>query len=177
MEFALRIIFAVGVLWTMVVFLLVLHEYGHAWAMNKVGIKAEVIVIGSIKLFEFKIDGVVHRFGLLPLIGYVSSAGYLRATLDKRAFIAAAGPMMSFAIGALFIFIGMATQTWLAVRFGSMSLFLCAFNLIPLPPLDGWPILEWVLFKRGIVVKEFTKRRLLAVGWAVIFAIIALSMF
>ncbi|MYM92792.1 site-2 protease family protein [Duganella vulcania] len=175
MEFALRLIFAIGVLWTMVVFLLVLHEYGHAWAMNKVGIKAEMIVIGSVKLFEFKLDGVVHRFGLLPLVGSVTSAGYMRANINKRAFVAAAGPLMSFVIGLVFIFAGMITHTWLAVVCGKCSIFLCVTNLIPLPPMDGWPMLEWALYRRGIVVKEFTKRRLLAVGWVVIGVIMFLS--
>lgn len=177
MELALRIAFAVGVLWTMVVFVLVLHEYGHVWAMNKVGVKAEIIVIGSIKIFEFKIDGVVHRFGILPLMGYVTSAGYMRAPIDKRAIIAAGGPLMSFAIGVLFIFVGMIAQSWLAVVCGKASIFLCVTNLIPLPPMDGWPILEWFLFKRGIIIKEFTKRRLNAVGWLVIGAVMFLSMY
>lgn len=172
MELILRLMLAIGVLWAMVTFVLIIHEYGHVAAMNKVGVKPDEISIGTLTVFEVKIGGLVHKFGLFPIVGYVVSEGYLRAGVSKRAIIAAGGPLASVLLGVLFLAAGYLTQNWLVVICGQASLFLAITNLIPLPPMDGWPLLEWALHKRGIVVPEFTKRKLLAAGWAVIGAVI-----
>ncbi len=169
-EFILRLLLALGAVWTLVVFVLMLHEYGHIWAMNKVGIKPDMIVIGSVKLFEFKLDGVIHRFGIFPLMGYVASKSYTRAAIPQRAVVAVGGPLMSLVLGVMFIGFGIVTGNPLILICGKSSIFLAVTNIVPLPPMDGWPLLEWILLKRGIKVKEPTKKRLLAIGWTVIAA-------
>lgn len=176
MELIFRLVLAICVLWAMMTFILVMHEYGHCWAMNKVGIKPDEISVGTLTIFQVKIGGVPHKFGLFPIVGFVASAGYMSAGVSKRAVVAGGGPLASVLLGVLFLAAGYVTQNWLIVICGQASLFLAVTNLIPLPPMDGWPLLEWALFKRGIVVREFTKRKLLAAGWVVIGIVIFLAM-
>jgi Zn-dependent protease/CBS domain-containing protein len=111
---------------------LLLHEFGHALQARREGIE-----IDGITLWLF--GGVARFKGSFP------SAG-----AEFR--VAIAGPLVSLALGVLFVLIAFingipsvvdGAVSWL----GYINLSLLAFNLIPAPPLDGGRILHAALWR------------------------------
>jgi Zn-dependent protease len=159
---------AAYILWNLLAILLALHEYGHLYAMNRLGIRADKVVIGNVKLFTIKIKGLPFEFGLLPLFAYVSSKAYERADSRKRAIVAAAGPAISAATGVIFYAINFVHPIWLVGLCAKGSLILVATNLIPLPPLDGWTMIEHFVLKTGIKITPRGRQYLLGAGFVAI---------
>jgi Zn-dependent protease/CBS domain-containing protein len=111
---------------------LLLHEFGHAIQARREGIE-----IDGITLWLF---GGVARFK-----GSFRSAG-----VEFR--VAIAGPLVSLALGVLFVLIAVipgipsavdGVVSWL----GYINLTLLVFNLIPAPPLDGGRVLHSALWR------------------------------
>jgi Zn-dependent protease len=110
---------------------LLLHEFGHALQAQRDGMEIE-----GITLWLF--GGVAKFRGMFP------SAG-----AEFR--IAVAGPLVSLAIGVLFVAIAWAsglpkTVDGVAAWLGYINLMLLVFNLIPALPLDGGRILRSLLW-------------------------------
>jgi Zn-dependent protease len=110
---------------------LLLHELGHALEARREGME-----IDGITLWLF--GGVAKFRGMFP------SAG-----AEFR--IAIAGPLVSLAIGALFVVIAWATEMadsvdGVAAWLGYINLVLLVFNLIPALPLDGGRVLRSALW-------------------------------
>jgi Zn-dependent protease/CBS domain-containing protein len=108
------------------------HEFGHALQARREGIE-----IDGITLWLF---GGVAKFK-----GSFQSAG-----AEFR--VAIAGPLVSLALGALFVLIAVipgipsavdGVVSWL----GYINLTLLVFNLIPAPPLDGGRVLHAALWR------------------------------
>jgi Zn-dependent protease len=135
---------AMGVTATAIFFAcLILHELGHAIQARRDGVTIE-----GITLWLF--GGVAKIAGELP-----SAGAELR--------IAAAGPVVSLILGALFLAEaaawpgpgGIHTElAWL----GYINLTLVAFNLIPALPLDGGRILRSILWARSGDFAAATRR-------------------
>ena len=111
---------------------LLLHEFGHALQARREGIE-----IDGITLWLF---GGVARFK-----GSFRSAG-----AEFR--VAIAGPLVSLALGGLFVLIALVPGSPSAVDgvvswLGYINLTLLAFNLIPAPPLDGGRVLHAALWR------------------------------
>jgi Zn-dependent protease/CBS domain-containing protein len=111
---------------------LLLHEFGHALQARREGIE-----IDGITLWLF---GGVARFK-----GSFRSAG-----AEFR--VAIAGPLVSLALGVLFVLIAFVPGSPSAVDgvvswLGYINLTLLAFNLIPAPPLDGGRVLHAALWR------------------------------
>jgi Zn-dependent protease/predicted transcriptional regulator len=111
---------------------LLLHEFGHALQARREGIE-----IDGITLWLF---GGVARFK-----GSFRSAG-----AEFR--VAIAGPLVSLALGVLFVLIALVPGSPSAVDgvvswLGYINLTLLAFNLIPAPPLDGGRVLHAALWR------------------------------
>jgi Zn-dependent protease len=110
---------------------LLLHELGHALRARREGIEIE-----GITLWLF---GGVARFK-----GLFASAG-----AEFR--VAVAGPLVSLAVGLLFVLLALthlpqafgAVFAWL----GYINLTLLAFNLLPALPLDGGRVLRALLWR------------------------------
>src|SRR5215216_7132688 len=126
---------AMGIVAAFLFFLsILLHEFGHAFQARREGIE-----IDGITLWLF--GGVARFKGMFP------SAG-----AEFR--IAIAGPLVSLAIGALFVL-----AAWLldlpravdgvAAWLGFINLFLLLFNMIPALPLDGGRVLRSALWARS----------------------------
>ncbi|MGA2279346.1 MAG: site-2 protease family protein [Verrucomicrobiota bacterium] len=139
--------------------LLTFHEFGHAWVALKCGddtaklqgrVSLNPIVhidlIGTVLLPLFMIFGPssVSRFVLgwakpVPVNTY-----NLRNPNRDDILVTMAGPAMNLIlavalvalarVGLLVHLVPMANVCW---QFASLSLLLCFFNLIPIPPLDG----------------------------------------
>ena len=125
---------------------LLLHEYGHALQARRDGMEIE-----GITLWLF--GGVAKFRGMFP------SAG-----AEFR--IAIAGPLVSLALGLLFLGVPMllnlpATVDGVLFWLGSINIALLVFNLLPALPLDGGRVLRSILwYARG----EFVSATRLAAG-------------
>ncbi len=119
-----------------------LHELGHKFVAQRYGAWAEFRMYPLGLLLAI----MMSFFGFLfAAPGAVYIAG--RVTKKQNGLISLAGPMVNLAIGGIFLI------AWLIYPFGTagyilslialMSLFLCGFNLIPIPPLDGYKIAVW----------------------------------
>ena len=111
---------------------LLLHEFGHALQAKREGMEIE-----GITLWLF--GGVAKFKGMFP------SAG-----AEFR--IAVAGPLVSLALGVLFVLIGWLAGTPEAVDavaawLGYINLSLLVFNLLPALPLDGGRVLRSLLWR------------------------------
>jgi len=141
------------------VVLLTFHEFAHAWAAWKLGddtarlqgrLSLNPIVhidpIGTVALPLFMIFGPagLTRFA----IGWAKPVPFNPANLRNRwrdeMLIAMAGPEMNIilaialvAFARVAVMFGSSEMTDLFLQMAGLSLLLCFFNLIPIPPLDG----------------------------------------
>ncbi len=141
------------------VVLLTFHEFAHAWTAWKCGddtarlqgrLSLNPIVhidpIGTVLLPLVMIfaSPTVGRF----LVGWAKPVPFNPANLHSRwrdeMLIAMAGPAMNIilavalvAFARVAVMFGSDTATELFLQMAGLSLLLCFFNLIPIPPLDG----------------------------------------
>jgi Zn-dependent protease len=146
------------------VVLLTFHEFAHAWTAWKCGddtarlqgrLSLNPIVhidpIGTVLLPLIMIfaSPTIGRF----LVGWAKPVPFNPAFLNKRwrdeMLIAMAGPAMNIILAV--VLVGLArvavifnsySATELLLQMASLSLVLCFFNLIPIPPLDGSHVLR-----------------------------------
>jgi Zn-dependent protease len=141
------------------VILLTFHEFAHAWAGWKCGDPtaksmgrltlnpiAHIDPIGTVLLPLIMIfaSPTVGRF----LIGWAKPVPFNPANLRNRwrdeMLIAMAGPAMNIILAVALVgfarvavMFGSDEMTGLFLQMAGLSLMLCFFNLIPIPPLDG----------------------------------------
>ena len=146
------------------VVLLTFHEFGHAWVALKCGDDTarlqgrcslnpivHIDLIGTVLLPLFMIFGPsgVSRF----MIGWAKPVPVnpynLRNPRVDDILVSMAGPAMNLILAVALValarigLIGHWEQfTGLCVQMAALSLLLCFFNLIPIPPLDGSHVLR-----------------------------------
>lgn len=107
---------------------LFIHEYGHAYAMKRSGLKVKGIY-------------------LLPFIGGMALSE--RTTSHWQDFkIAIAGPAFGTAGAIVAYWLWLETQYAALALFAAISLLLNLFNLLPMVPLDGGRIMQAAAFSR-----------------------------
>lgn len=125
---------------------LALHEIGHWAELHRCGIRLSRITLGlgpSVRLW-----GRLH-LALFPFGASVSPdpAAWAQASAHTRFKVALAGPVASFICAGVLAAVGLlypnATQGMMA--FASLHFAIGAFNILPVPPLDGWHILTELL--------------------------------
>jgi tetratricopeptide (TPR) repeat protein len=127
--------------WSELVILIIVlfvHEAGHLIAM---------------KLFKY--SDVKMLF--LPLMGAVITSRDQSPYSARRALVSIAGPMPGLLIGLVFAILYAATHERQYYDIASMFIFLNAFNLLPLYPLDGGSFFDAILFSRNYVVEVVFK--------------------
>jgi Zn-dependent protease len=146
------------------VVLLTFHEFAHAWMAGKRGDDTarlqgrlslnpivHIDLIGTVLLPLFMIFGPsqLTTFAL----GYAKPVPFNPANLSNLArdemLIAMAGPAMNIILAVVLVgfarvavMFGSDEVTGLLLRMAALSLLLCFFNLIPIPPLDGSHVLR-----------------------------------
>jgi Zn-dependent protease len=146
------------------VVLLTFHEFAHAWMAWKLGddtarlqgrLSLNPIVhidpIGTVlvPLIMIFASPTVGRF----LVGWAKPVPFNPANLGNRwrdeMLIAMAGPAMNIilavalvAFARVALIFGSAATVELFMQMAQLSLLLCFFNLIPIPPLDGSHVLR-----------------------------------
>lgn len=121
---------------------LALHEVGHWAELTRQGIRTTKITFGlgpSVRLF-----GCIH-LGIFPLGASVSPepAAWAAASPHNRFRVALAGPLASFTCAALFLALSFSYPSARAglQALATLHFVIGAFNVIPIPPMDGWHIL------------------------------------
>lgn len=140
------------------VILLTFHEYGHAWMASKCGDNTardlgrcslnplvHIDLIGTVLIpmmqIFFPVVGAI-------LIGWAKpvpvNPNNLRNEKVDDVLISLAGPWMNLLLAVLFIglakvgdMLGYTNFTEFSMMTAVLSLVLCFFNLLPIPPLDG----------------------------------------
>jgi Zn-dependent protease len=153
-----------------VIFAITLHEAAHAYAAKYFG-DTTAFVAGRMTLDPFK---HIDPFGTiaLPLLLYVMSKGTfvfgyarpvpvnfgaLRKPRQHAAWVALAGPLANFVMAFGWLLVGLAAAAsggpdGFAYEVGAAglktNLLMFAFNLVPIPPLDGGRVLTSMLPNR-----------------------------
>lgn len=143
--------------------LLTFHEFAHAWVAHKCGDDTarlrgrlslnpvvHIDLIGTVVLpLAMIFISPVSRF----LIGWAKpvpvNLANLRHPFRDDILIALAGPAMNLLLAVVLVglarvamLFGSEEAALLLLRTASLSLVLCFFNLIPIPPLDGSHVLR-----------------------------------
>jgi Zn-dependent protease len=146
------------------IILLTFHEFAHAWTAWKLGDDTarlqgrlsinpivHIDLIGTVLFPLFQIFGPsnITRFA----IGWAKPVPFNPANLGNRwrdeMLIAMAGPAINVVLAVALVafarvalMFNSAEATSLLLQMASLSLLLCFFNLIPIPPLDGSHVLR-----------------------------------
>jgi Zn-dependent protease len=158
---------SLGVLFTLAIFLcVVLHEFGHALAAKRYGIRTRDIT-------------------LLP-IGGVARLERMPDEPRQELLVALAGPAVNVVL-AFLLFIGLAATDNLVapetmgVAHGSfferllfVNLFLVAFNMIPAFPMDGGRVLRALLATRMEYTRATSVAAALGQGIALVFGLLGI---
>ncbi|AKH33343.1 Peptidase family M50 [candidate division SR1 bacterium Aalborg_AAW-1] len=158
-----------------------LHEYAHAWMANRLGDPtprnqgrltpnpiAHIDPVGFILIF-------LIGFGWGRAVQY--NPHYLKNPLWDELKIALAGPAMNIllSIGAIIILIiyqliagagqDLVTAFWM--QFAFMNIALAVFNMIPIPPLDGYRVIK--VFAPRLMTQVEQYGQYIILGFALLF--------
>lgn len=119
-----------------------MHELAHKFMAQRYGAWAEfrIFPLGLLMAVIFSFMGFVFA---APGAVYISG----RLTRLQNGLISLVGPGLNLSLGAAMMFIGTVlplTDLTLAVYLiGRINIFLALFNLLPIPPLDGYKVATW----------------------------------
>ena len=108
---------------------LLVHEAGHFVAMRHFGYR-------NVRLF------------FIPFFGAATAGVGTTAVGWQRVVVALAGPMPGIILGFAMVWLGRALDNHSCDLAGFFFVFLNAFNLLPLLPLDGGQVLNETVFSR-----------------------------
>jgi len=161
----------------LLIFSIILHEIAHGYAAFALGDptakNAGRLTLNPLPHIDLVGSVLIPAFLVLTsagfLFGWAKPVPYNPLNLRNQRFgeglVAIAGPAMNIAIAIIFS---------LVIRFGSalpdtfialaalvvlINLFLGLFNLIPIPPLDGYTVLRSVLpYKFALMFRNFERK-------------------
>lgn len=109
---------------------LIMHEYGHVWAMRKSGIKTKGMYF-------------------IPFMGAVAVMDELVHRARDEAFISIMGPVFGLVLFVLPCYIWWyLTGSEIAAAITALSAFINVINLLPIMPLDGGRMLKSICYSQ-----------------------------
>jgi tetratricopeptide (TPR) repeat protein len=121
-----------------VIIVLIIHEAGHLITM---------------KLFKYS---DVKMF-FLPLVGAAVTGRGPTPYSSKKALVSIAGPLPGLFIGLFFVVLYVRMKERIYYDIASMFIFINAFNILPLYPLDGGRFFDLILFSRDYAAEVIFK--------------------
>lgn len=112
-----------------VIVVILVHEIGHLMGMKHYGYR-------DVRMF------------FIPFFGAAVSGTENEARADHRAVVSLLGPAPGLIVGAILLFVARQTGEATLVMLAGAFLFINAFNLLPILPLDGGRLLNELLFLR-----------------------------
>ena len=142
MSISIDLLVLLAATWTIFAVSFLAHELGHACAARWLGYEAGGINVGTG-------PGIMLRkvtFRALPIQASVQILG--EPIGWHASAIALAGPLASLILGGTLLLLGAAPGLFhgLLQGIGGLNLAIGFFNLLPVPPLDGWRAIEPLVF-------------------------------
>ena len=127
--------------------MLIVHEYGHVWAMKKRGMK-------------------VKGMYLIPFLGAVAVPDENFPTREVESYTAIMGPIWGGLFSLAMLVLYFITENIIFAGIASLMAFINLFNLFPVNPLDGGRILKSIFLSihNTIGIGIFTLISFLAIG-------------
>ncbi len=119
-----------------------MHEIAHKFMAQRYGAWAEfrIFPLGLLMAVVFSFMGFVFA---APGAVYING----RLTRQQNGLVSLAGPALNLSLGAVMMFVGVTLPltdlTFAIYLIGRISIFLALFNLLPIPPLDGYKVATW----------------------------------
>jgi len=117
-----------------IITIIFIHEFGHWLGMVMFGYR-------DVRMF------------FIPFFGAAVSGKSGNVSGGRRAVVLLLGPCPGIILGTISLFLYLNNHEQLFLTYGTGSLFINGFNLIPLSPLDGGRLLEIVLFSRNAKIE------------------------
>lgn len=111
----------------MIMVLLLVHEYGHIWAMKRCGLKTKGIYF-------------------IPFLGAAAVTDEMFKSRKDEAYIAIMGPIFGLALSGVAAIIYIMTNDALFAAAAGWMAMVNLFNLLPINPLDGGRIMKSITF-------------------------------
>jgi len=157
------VLVTVGISAIAVVLGFLIHELGHKVVAQKYGAWAEFRMYPM----GFVLGFITALFGFLLV---APGAVYIQGQVTRKQYgkISLAGPMTNIVIGGIFLALWLVTGSdgvlGLSLQLlAVLSLFLAVFNLLPIPPLDGFKVVRWSI--PVYIVTGAIAVFLLMIGW------------
>jgi Zn-dependent protease len=123
----------------------VLHELLHKFTAQRYGFwsefRANYVTLGLSILFAYVTHIVFAAPGATMIYGP-------QITKRQNGIISAAGPLLNLALGGLYLLLHLLTPprsllSYVGIYGFAINIWLSAFNLLPIGPLDGRKVLDW----------------------------------
>ncbi len=111
----------------MIMVLLLIHEYGHIWAMKRCGLKTKGIYF-------------------IPFLGAAAVTEEMFKSRRDEAYIAIMGPIFGLVLSGIILIVYMMTQNAMFAAASGWMAMVNLFNLLPINPLDGGRIMKSITF-------------------------------
>jgi Zn-dependent protease len=125
----------------------VLHELSHRYFARKFGYFAEFVMWphGLLLALLFSMFGFVFAAPGAVMIHTKSDlwGNYKPITRRNSGILSIAGPLMNVSLAAVFIIVNFLVPSMIFELGARINIWLALFNMLPIPPLDGYSVLKW----------------------------------
>jgi Zn-dependent protease len=132
--------------WFVIYFVIILFTVGSGFILHELAHRTVARHFGALSEFRAWYEGLVLALALKIIVGFTfvaPGAVYIYKeylTTEENGLIAIAGPLTNVALAFIFYILHIPLVSDIGYH---VNIFLAAFNMIPIPPLDGSKVLSW----------------------------------